>query len=408
MNPLQYRRSYNVTVKYFAVAALALTLRLGAWNRPETAEQQDAAPQMAAPAAQQGPPIAHFLFVIPPPYPKYPEREVFTSSFSQAAQGAFAAANWEYREIRLYEKPTTEWQSIMRQELDSYPTVVFSYHDTYTYLFVKLSETFEVRSANYVLALASLPPEASSFFFRIDLLLEEPGYIAGAALAHLSRTGRITVLGFEEDWCDRFVAGFTQGVREVRAGSSVTDLRVKRMELVDADEGLELIWGMLDKVKQRSMSGLGVDAVAVLASGLGEPFIGSLADASIYATAGITPPPDEAYRSVVFGTVVDFSRLPLYFVENADAIGLFKIEKPVKLKEEVRNSPYMPTPGHGSPVGGVKVITIGLSDEVIKLVGLTGYESFSRLPDEVKTEIAYYERAIKAGEIPISAKPLTD
>lgn len=383
-------------------------LLIAACNRPETAERPDAATQRPAPSVQQGPPIAHFLFVIPPPDPKYPEREVFTLAFSQAAKDAFAAANWEYREIRLYEKPTTEWISIMRQELDSYPTVVFSYHDVYSHLFVKLSETFEVRSANYVLALSSIPPEASSLFFRMDFRMEEPGYIAGAALTHLSRTGRIAVLGFEEDWCDRFVAGFTQGVRDVRVGSSVTDLRVKRKELVAPEEGLEIIWGMLDKVKQHSMSGLGVDAVAVLAGSLGEPFIGSLEGASIYVTAGITPPTDEAYRSVVFSTVVDFSRLPLYFVENADAIGLFKIEKPVKLKEEVRNSPYMPTPGHGSPVGGVKVITIGLRDEVIKLVGLTGYESFSRLPDEVKTEITYCERAIKAGEIPISAKPLTD
>jgi basic membrane lipoprotein Med (substrate-binding protein (PBP1-ABC) superfamily) len=383
-------------------------LLIAACNRPETAERPDAAARRPEPSAQRGPPVAHFLFVIPPPDPKYPEREVFTPAFSQAAKDAFAAANWEYREIRLYEKPTTEWISIMRQELDSYPTVVFSYHDTYTYLFVKLSETFEVRPANYVLALASIPPEASSLFFRMDFRMEEPGYIAGAALAHLSRTGRIAVLSFEEEWCDRFVAGFTQGVREVRAGSSVTDLRVKRKELVAPEEGLELIWGMLDKVKQHSMSGLGVDAVAVLASGLGESFITSLEGSSSYAIAGITPPPDEAYRSVVFSSVVDFGQLPLFFVKNADDIGLFRIDEPVKLNEGAKDSLYVPKPGRSVPTGGVKVITIGLRDDVIKLVGLTGYESFSRLPDEVKTEITYYERAIKAGEIPISAKPLTD
>ncbi len=391
-----------------AVASVLALLLLGACNRTETAEEPRNEPQESVPGAQLQRPKALFLFVVPPPDPKYPEREVFTPAFSKAAEDAFAAANWEYREIRLYEKPTTEWIPLMRKEIDSYPTVVFSYHDTYSYLFVRLSETVGVRSANYVLALSSIPPEASSQIFRLDFRMEELGFIGGVALAHMSRTGHIAVLSFEEEWCDRFVAGFTQGVREIRAGARVADLRVSRMELVDTRETADFIWGLVGEAKSRSSSGLGVDAIAVLASGSADPFISSLMPARIDAISGITPPHGEWCRALVLAVLIDFGRLPLFFVENADNVGLFKIDVPVRLREGAEDSPYMPKTGRGGSLGGVKVITAGMREGVLRVAWPPEESVRSRFPDEVESDIAYYERAIEAGEVPIYSEPIRE
>jgi len=388
---------------FWAALAVCVPLLCGC-PRQEQSHEPFSPKQRAQPARQAETPTAHFLFVIPPPDPLYPEREYFTSEFSAAAQDVLAAAGWEYRELRLYEHPKNEWHAVMKEELDSYPMIVFSYHKIYMPLFCELAQRIEIRDVSYLLALTPVRSGASSLINVLEFRTEELGYLAGAALAGVTVSSHLATVCFDDEIGERFTAGFYQGMTEQRSGATLSAIVVSRSDLIGRDDSVKLLSTRLEKENHRLSSGMSIDSFAFFTGPLAEPFILSLPARSANATFGPVPEYDIKTGVLMTSTYIDFGMLPQYLVENADELGLLKPVKPVGSADEVL-SPHHVDIGGTLPSRGVQYIPVGLADGVLNYSGFSYSERFRALPEGLASDIDYYYRAICAGEIEVSAEP---
>lgn len=387
---------------FWAAFAICVPLLCGC-PRQEPSHEPFAPRQRAQPARQVERPTAHFLFVIPPPDPLYPEREYFTSEFSAAAKDAFAAAGWEYREVRLYEHPMNEWHAVMKKELDSYPMIAFSYHQIYMPLFCELATHIEIRDASYVLALTPVKSGASSLINVLEFRTEELGFLAGAALAGVTISSHLATVCFDDEIGERFTAGFYQGMTEQRSGATLSAIVVSRSDLIGREDSVELLTTRLEKENHRLSSGMSIDSFAVFTGSLAEPFIMSLPAPSANATFGPVPEYDIQTGVLMTSTYIDFGRIPQFIVENADGLGLLKPVRPVSDDDELL-SQHKVQIGGALPSRGVQYISMGLVDGVLNYSGFSHGMRFRALPEGLASDIDYYYSAICAGEIEVSAE----
>ncbi len=383
------------------LAVAACTLLFSACPRQEAAPERTVLQERTEPAPKPQRPSAHFLFVVPPPDPLYPEREHFTSEFSAAAKKVFPAAGWDYRELRLYEHPMNEWHAIMREELDSYPMIVFSYHKSYMSLFCELAEHIEVRCVSYMLALTPVKPDASSLINVLEFRTEELGYIAGATLAGVTVSGHLATICLDDASGQRFTAGFYQGMTEQRSGATLSEIVVSRSDLADQQDGIKLLATRLEEENRRLSSGMSIDSVGSFAGPLTEPFILSLPGRSINATCGPVPNYDIQTGVLLTSTYIDFGRLPQYLVENADDLRLLK---PVRKTSSADQSESQFRMQAGGTLGsrGPQYISLGLAEGLLNYSGFSHAKRFRTLPEGLATDVDYYYRAICAGEIEVS------
>jgi hypothetical protein len=387
---------------YWAALAVCVSL-LCACPRQEQSHEPFAPRQRAQPARQPERPTAHFLFVIPPPDPLYPEREYFTSEFSAAAQNVFATAGWEYREVRLYEHPMNEWHAVMKKELNHYPLVVFSYHKVYMPLFCELATRIEIRDVSYVLALTPVKSGASSLINALEFRTEELGFLAGAALAGVTVSSHLAAVCFDDEIGERFTSGLYQGMTEQRSGATLSAIVVSRSDLIDRDDSVDLLTSRLEKENHRLSSGMSIDSLAFFTGPLAKPFITSLPARSANATFGPVPEYDIQTGVLLTSTYIDFGGIPQFIVENADGLGLLKPVSPVSDDDEVL-SHYQVDVGGTLRSRGVQYIPVGLADGVLNYSGFSHSKRFRALPEGLASDIDYYYRAICAGEIEVSAE----
>jgi hypothetical protein len=350
-------------------------------------------------------PTAHFLFVIPPPDPLYPEREYFTSEFSAAAENAFSTVGWEYREVRLYEHPMNEWHAIMKKELNFYPMIVFSYHQAYMPLFYDLSKHIEIRDASYLLALTPVKAGASSLINVLEFRTEELGFLAGAALAGVTVSSHLATVRFDDEIGERFTRGVYQGMTEQRSGATLSELVVSRSDLIGREDSVALLISRLEKENRRLSSGMSIDSIAFFIGPLAEPFIMSLPARSANATFGPIPEYDIQTGALLTCVYIDFGKLPQFIAENADELGLLKPVRPVGDSDEVL-SHYQVDVGKALPSQSAQYISVGLADGVLNYSGFSHSKRLRSLPEGLTKDIDYYYRAICAGEIEVSAEPL--
>jgi len=387
---------------YWAVFAVCVPL-LCACPRQEQSHEPFAPAQRVQSARQAGRPPAHFLFVIPPPDPLYPEREYFTSEFSAAAQEVFATAGWEYREVRLYEHPMNEWHAVMKKELNHHPMVVFSYHKVYMPLFCELAKHIEIPDASYLLALTPVKSGASSLINVLEFRTEELGFLAGAALAGVTVSSHLATVCFDDEIGERFTAGLYQGMTEQRSGATLSAIVVSRSDLIGREDSVALLTSRLEKENHRLSSGMSIDSLAFFIGPLAEPFIMSLPARSANATFGPVPEYDIQTGVLMTSTYIDFGGIPQFIVENADGLGLLTPISPVGNGNEVL-SPYRVDVGGTLASRSVQYIPVGLADGVINYSGFSHSKRFRALPEGLASDIDYYHRAICAGEIEVSAE----
>lgn len=376
---------------------------LCACPRQEPSEKPAAPGRKPMPTRQAERPSAHFLFVIPPPDPLYPEREYFTSELSAAAQDMFAAAGWEYRELRLYEHPMNEWHAVMKKELDSYPMVVFSYQQIYMPLFCDLAKHIEIRDASYLLALTPVKASASSLINVLEFRTEELGFLAGAALAGVTVSSHLATVCFDDEIGERFTAGFYQGMTEQRSGATLSAIVVSRSDLIGRDDSVELLTTRLEQENRRLSSGMSIDSLAFFTGPLAEPFILSLPARSANATFGPVPEYDIQTGILMTSTYIDFGRIPQFIVENADGLGLLTPVRSVGSGDKAV-SQHQVQIGRAIPSRGVQYIPVGLADGVLNYSGFSHSKRFRGIPEGLASDIDYYYRAICAGEIEVSAE----
>lgn len=388
---------------FFWIALAISTPFLCACPRQEQPREPRPPVKRAQPAPQTGKPIAHFLFVIPPPDPLYPEREYFTSEFSAAAKDVFAAAGWDYREVHLYEHPINEWHAVMKKELNHYPMVVFSYHANYMPLFCDLAKHIEIRAASYVLALTPVKSKASSLINVIEFRTEELGFLAGAALAGVTISSHLSTVCFDDEIGERFTAGFYQGMIEQRSGATLSAIVVSRSDLIGRDDSVALLTSRLEKENRRLGSGMSIDSIAFFTGPLAEPFVLSLPARSANATFGPVPEYDIQTGVLLTSAYIDFGRIPPFLVENADGLDLLKPVRPVENGSEIP-SPYQVNIGGSLKSRGVQYIQAGLADGVLNYSGFSHSKRFRALPEGLAADVEYYCRAIIAEEIKVSAE----
>jgi len=360
----------------------------------------DAARQVSAPAeeAAPSPVVAHFIFVVPPADGLYPEREVLTTEFSEAAQQVFPAAGWEYRELKLSEHVFTEWRGVMRDEIDSFPMVIFSYHPCYAAFLCDLAERPDIREASYILALTPVKEDASPLITVLEFRTEELGFLAGAALAGRTMSGHLATICFDDEVGARFTTGFRQGAGMARSGATHAKLFVKRSDLIGGVESAEYLQGILDQADDRYGSRMSIDAVALMLGPLAEPFVGSLAGSEMTLTLGPIPMDEVARGLVLTSTCINFGNLPGFIVDHANELNLLRPSRPVgpagKLDERL-----VPGLGGHQQRRAVKYVSVGLADGLVGCTGFQQYQRFRSLPDDFLREMEYYSKSILTGEI---------
>ncbi len=289
----------------------------------------------------------------------------------------------------------------MRKEIDSFPMVVFSYHPCYAAFFCDLAEQAEVRTASYLLALTPVKTDASPLINVLEFRTEELGYLAGATLAHSTVAGHLATICFDEEIGERFVAGFRQGMQEPRSGATLSALYVSRSDLLGKSESVKFLAKLLTDAGSRYQDGMGIDAVAFLTGLLAEPFIKTLPRSDVIVTAGPLSMDDTEPRVVLTSTYIDFAMLPQYIVENAEDLGLLRPQRGSR-GVEPRGPEIAASIGEAQTSWGTRYIPVGLADGLLNYTGFASYERFRSLPEEFAGDIAYYYRAICAGEIEVS------
>jgi hypothetical protein len=268
------------------VLALALSLSLNACPKHQAAPS----PPLKHPAKQLSPnvppptPAAYVIFVPPPEDPLRPERAFFNAEFSKAAQEVFPANNWSYKEVELSKNLFSEWEGIMYDAMSDTPTIIFSYDNTYVSLLTALAKHTEKRVATYVFILSTVREDESSLVKVLEPRTEELGFLAGAALARMTRTAHLATVTYETYEGDRFVAGFYQGASEERGAVTHSAVYVKREDLIGAEESALLISGKLATAAKRYKGGLGIDGIALFIGQLAEPFVQALPPTGVYVT----------------------------------------------------------------------------------------------------------------------------
>jgi len=396
------KRSSRSSVFFWMALAACAPLLCGC-PRQEQSHETLAPRQRAERARPAGKPLAHFLFVIPPPDPLYPEREYFTSEFSAAAESVFAAAGWKYHEVRLYEHPMNEWHAVMKDELNHYPTVVFSYHKNYMPLFCDLAEHIEIRDASYVLALTPVKSGASSLINVLEFRTEELGFLAGATLAGVTVSGHLATVCFDDEIGERFTAGFYQGMTEQRSGATLSAITIARSDLIGREDSVALLTSRLEDENRRLGSGMSIDSLASFTGPLAKPFVKSLPARNVNATFGPVPEYDIQTGILLTSVYVDFGGIPQFLVENADRLGLLKPVKPVGNGNEILST-YKVDVGGTLKSRGVQYIPVGLADGVLNYSGFSHSKRFRALPEGLAKDLDYYYRAICAEEIKVSAE----
>ncbi len=345
-------------------------------------------------------PMAYVIFVPPPPDPLVPEREVFTSEFSLAAKDAFANANWAYREVKLYERPMNEWAQVMTQEINSFPTVIFTYHGSYTALFAEMASRSEVPAASYVLALTTVKSGESPLIKVLEPRMEELGFVAGAALARVSQTAHLATVTFKDYEGDRFVAGFFQGLLEERGSASHSAIYLDRSDLIGAEDSAALIAGRLRDASNKLTDGRAIDGVALFIGPLAQPFIDAQPPNALFEVTGPSPL-DIPERGVVTSCYMDFGKIPQFLVEHAEDLNLFtpKGANTIRKGADLR---LMPNIGKIDFGGGAQYVSVGLAEGVLNYTGLAQYARKHQLPRGLEADIERYIAAIKSGEIKVS------
>jgi hypothetical protein len=394
---------YNHCMRLLLALAVAIAL-LSISACPKRIHQASPAPG-STPAQQEAnvpPPTPHvyFIFVPPPPDPLVPERDVFTSEFSLAAKDAFANANWSYREVKLYEHPMNEWAQVMTQEINSFPTVIFTYHGSYTALFTEMASRSEVPAASYVLTLTTVKSGESPLIKVLEPRMEELGFVAGAALARVSQTAHLATVTLKDYEGDRFVAGFFQGLQEERGSASHSAIYMDRSDLIGAQDSAAFIAGKLGDASKKFTDGRAIDSVALFIGPLAQPFIDSQPPDTFFAVTGPAPL-DIPEHGVVTSCYMDFGKIPQYLIEHAEDLKLFT-PKGANTIRKGADSRMMPNIGNIDLGTGVQYVSVGLAEGILNYTGLAQFARKHQLPRGLEADIERYIAAIKSGEIKVT------
>lgn len=379
----------------FVFTALALLCAC-----PKRYHQADPPPERGAPAQEANVPLpvppANVVFVPPPPDPLLPERETFTAEFSKAANGVFPNASWTYREVKLYEHPKNEWAQVMLKEISRFPTVVVSYHGTYTALFTEMASKPEVPAASYILMLTPVKSGASPLIKVLEPRMEEVGFLAGITLATISQTTHLASATFKDYEGDRFVSGFYQGVKEVRGSVTHSAIYFTRSELIGAEDSAANISSKLVSAGDKLPDRRGIDSIALFLGPLAKPFIEtSLAD-GYFAITGPAPLeiPD---TGIVTSFYIDFGKIPQFLVENAEELKFFS-PKGANIIREGADMRQLPNVGNVKFGGNVQYVSVGLKEGILNYTGFALYQKRGRLPAGLENDIQRITSEIIAGE----------
>lgn len=351
-------------------------------------------------------PEASVLFLPPPVNAEHPERASLSEQFRRGAAAAFADAGWEFRELDLSKRLSSEWRRQVLAALAGRPGIVFSYQNDLLAFLQEIAQDERIGDIVVVLALVEPEQDVSPRILELQFHPEDLGFIGGVMAAELTTDGHVALYAFSDDYySDRFVAGFWQGLMTGRSGASLCDLRVLRGEVADAEAGTELMARLLSRVNKQYDPRFAVDVLAFWTCPLGQDLARDIAAGSVPVMVGVVPTQDTTIGAPVTSLYYDFSAIPRYLVDNAEELGLYEARELDGAgsgeEGESRGEQATVSSGPRDAANGPRRVHIRMDSGLMKVGSFDDYLRYHTLPADFKKTVDFYVRSLQVGELEV-------